>query len=80
VDIGGGGGGGGGGSGSSGGGGGGSGGGGGGGRGGQLRLLCLARVRVGPLTCRLALRARGPGWQGGGSSTRFAWLALGSGH
>jgi hypothetical protein len=45
-----------------------------------LRLLCLARVRVGPLTCRLALRARGPGWQGGGSSTRFAWLALGSGH
>ncbi len=44
--------------------------------GGQWRLLCLARVRVGPLTCWLPLRAHGPGWQGGGSGTCFAWLAL----
>ncbi len=47
--------------------------------GGQWRLLCSARVGVGPLTRWLALLARGPGWQGGGSGARFAWLALGSG-
>jgi hypothetical protein len=43
--------------------------------GGQRRLLCLACVGVGPLMHWLALRAHGPGWQGGGSGTRFAWLA-----
>jgi hypothetical protein len=42
--------------------------------GGQQRLLCLAPVRVGPLTRWLALGAHGPGWQGGGSGARFAWL------
>ena len=43
-------------------------GGGGGVRGGQWLLLCSARVGVGPLTRWLALRARGPGWQGGGAA------------
>ncbi len=63
------------------GGGGGSGGGGGGsgGRRGERRSLCLARFGVGPLTHRLALRACGPGWQGGDSSNHFAFLVLGSG-
>ncbi len=54
-------------------------GGGGGDRGEAVALALLARIGVGPLTRWLALRARGPGWQGGGSGTRFAWLALGSG-
>ncbi len=43
--------------------------------GGQWRLLCLARVRVRPLTHWLALRACGPGWQGGGAA---ALASLGS--
>ncbi len=47
--------------------------------GGQRRSLCSAHVGVGPLTHRLALRAHGPGWQGGGSGACFAWLALGLG-
>ncbi len=48
--------------------------------GGQWRLLCSARVGVGPLMRWLMLRARGPGWHGGGSGARFAWLVSGSGH
>ncbi len=52
----------------------GDGGGGSGGRGGQRRLLCLACVRVEPLTCRLALRACGPGQQVRGSRACFPWL------
>jgi hypothetical protein len=47
--------------------------------GGQRCLLCLACVKVGLLTHQLMLRARGPGRQGGGSGTRFSWLASGSG-
>jgi hypothetical protein len=52
----------------------GSNGGGGGQGGGQWFLLCSACVRVGTLTHRLALRARGPGHQGGCSGACFAWL------
>ncbi len=43
--------------------------------GGQWRLLCSARVGAGPLTRWLALRARGPGWQGGGGAA-LALLGL----
>jgi hypothetical protein len=42
--------------------------------GGQQRLLCSACVRVRPLTHWLALRACGPGQQGGGRGAFFAWL------
>jgi hypothetical protein len=47
--------------------------------GGQWCLLCLACVRVRPLTHWLALRACSPGWQGGGSGAHLAWLVLGLG-
>jgi hypothetical protein len=47
--------------------------------GGQRCLLCLACVGVRLLMHQLALRACGPGRQGGGSGARFAWFALGSG-
>ncbi len=42
--------------------------------GGQQRLLCSAPVRAGLLMRWLKLRTCGPGWQGGGSGTGFAWL------
>jgi hypothetical protein len=45
--------------------------------GGEWRLLCLACIRVGPLTRRLALRACSRGWQGGAAVLHLLGLRQG---